>query len=51
MNYLSFFSGIGGFEVAVNKVFPDSKCLGFSEIDEHALLIYTKHYPTHKKYY
>lgn len=48
MNYLSFFSGIGGFEVAIHNVFPNAKCLGFSEIDNHALYIYSKHFPDHK---
>lgn len=47
INYISFFSGIGGFEVAINNVFKDSHCLGFSEIDKFAISVYEKHFPSH----
>ena len=32
MKYLSLFSGIGGFELGINDVFPDAQCVGYSEI-------------------
>lgn len=48
MKYLSFFSGIGGFEVAIYRVFPDAECIGYSEISTPALKVYKKHFPTHE---
>ena len=48
MKYLSVFSGIGGFEVAIHDLFPFAECVGFSEIDPTAIDIYMKHFPTHK---
>lgn len=48
MKYLSFFSGIGGFEVAIHQTFPSATCLGYSEIKPNAIKIYEKHFPTHK---
>lgn len=48
MNYLSFFSGIGGFERALHKVIPKAKCIGFSEIDQSAIDVYKQHYPIHE---
>lgn len=47
MRYLSLFSGIGGFEYAIQKVFPRAVCVGFSEIDKFAIQIYQQHFPTH----
>jgi DNA-cytosine methyltransferase len=48
MKYLSLFSGIGGFEVALHSIFPHSQCLGFSEIKPEAITVYQHHFPTHK---
>jgi DNA-cytosine methyltransferase len=48
MKYLSLFSGIGGFEVAIHRVFPDSECIGYSEIKPHAVKVYEQHFPGHK---
>ena len=48
MKYLSLFSGIGGFELAIQSVFPNAECIGFSEIDKYAIQTYLKHYPEHK---
>lgn len=48
MKYLSLFSGIGGFEIAINRVYPNAECLGYSEIDKFALKLYQHHYPNHK---
>jgi DNA-cytosine methyltransferase len=47
MKYLSLFSGIGGFELALHKNFPDATCLGFSEVDKAALTVYQSHFPFH----
>lgn len=47
LRYLSLFSGIGGFEVGIQKVFPDAKCVGFSEVNDDALTIYRKNFPDH----
>ena len=48
MKYLSLFSGIGGFEVALHSIFPLSQCLGFSEIKPEAITVYQQHFPTHQ---
>lgn len=48
MKYLSLFSGIGGFEVAIHKIFPDAECIGYSEVKPHAIKVYEYHYPGHK---
>ena len=50
MKYLSLFSGIGGFEKAIQDVLPNAECVGFSEIDKYAQQIYLKHFPNHKPY-
>jgi DNA-cytosine methyltransferase len=48
MNYLSFFSGIGGFELAIQNSFgKKAHCCGYSEIDPSALQVYQKHFPDH----
>ena len=48
MRYLSLFSGIGGFEVAIHQVYGNTaECVGYSEIDKHALAEYERHYPNH----
>ena len=46
MKYLSLFSGIGGFELGM----PGFECVGFSEIDRHAIQIYKRHFPRHNNY-
>lgn len=48
LRYLSLCSGIGGFELAILRVFPDAKCLGYSEVDKDALSVYQHHFPSHK---
>ena len=45
IKYLSLFSGIGGFELAIQSIFPNAECVGFSEIDKHAIKTYKKHFP------
>jgi site-specific DNA-cytosine methylase len=47
LRYLSLFSGIGGFELGLQCVFPLSTCLGFSEIDPHCISIYQYWFPNH----
>jgi len=47
MKYLSLFSGIGGFELGIDK---KAECIGFSEIDKYAIQIYKKHFPNHNNY-
>lgn len=48
LNYLSFFSGIGGFELALENTFGEkATCVGFSEIDKTAISVYKHHYPQH----
>lgn len=48
MKYLSLFSGIGGFELGIQSVFPNAECVGYSEVDKFAVMVYEKHFPTHK---
>jgi site-specific DNA-cytosine methylase len=47
LTYISLFSGIGGFEVGILKIFPNAKCLGYSEILEDAIDVYEEHFPDH----
>ena len=49
LKYLSLFSGIGGFELGIRKVFPNTECVGFSEIDPHAIKVYKHHFPNHRE--
>jgi DNA (cytosine-5)-methyltransferase 1 len=44
------FSGIGGFEKAIQNKLPHFENVGFSEIEPNAIRIYEKHFPTHKNY-
>ena len=41
MKYLSLFSGIGGFELAIGN---RGKCVGYSEIDKYAIKVYERHF-------
>ena len=45
--YFSTFSGIGGFEAAIQTTRPQAICVGYSEINKHACQIYRSHFPTH----
>lgn len=47
MDYFSFFSGIGGFELGIKGAHPGSNCLGYSEVESSALKVYKKHFPEH----
>lgn len=48
LTYLSLFSGIGGFEQGIRQIFPNAKCLGYSEINPSSIKIYEEHFPDHK---
>lgn len=47
LRYVSLFSGIGGFEVGIHKIFPNAECMGFSEINPNAIKVYKEHFPDH----
>ena len=53
LKYFSTFSGIGGFELAIESVAKDlgieTECIGYSEIDPYAVSVYEKHF-TNKNY-
>jgi DNA (cytosine-5)-methyltransferase 1 len=48
MKYISLFSGIGGFEVAVHNILHNAECIGFSEVDKFALQVYQSHFSSHR---
>ena len=39
ITYFSTFSGVGGFEIGIQKAIPNAKCVGMSEIDKQAISI------------
>jgi DNA-cytosine methyltransferase len=47
ISYVSLFSGIGGFELGIKKVFPFAKCVAFAEIQEQKIQVYKSHFPDH----
>jgi site-specific DNA-cytosine methylase len=47
LRYFSAFAGIGVTELAFKNVFPDSVCVGYSEIDPYAIAVYREHFPDH----
>lgn len=50
IKYLSLFTGIGGFEVGIEKAGVDWECVGFSEIKPHSIQVYENHFPDHKNW-
>ena len=48
--YFSMFSGIGGFELGIQRSIPDARCIGYSETDKFAIQTYQKHFPKHKNF-
>lgn len=48
IRYFSMFSGIGGFELGIEQAAQDlgltSECVGYSEIDKHAIKTYEEHF-------
>lgn len=47
LRYISLFSGIGGFEVGIHKIYPNAICLGFSEVNPNSIKVYKEHFPDH----
>lgn len=47
LRYMSLFSGIGGFELAIHELFPEAECIGYSEIKPSAIRVYEHHFPRH----
>ncbi len=45
MKYLSLFSGVGGFEIGIERAMPNAQCVGFSEIDKYASAVLKCHFP------
>lgn len=50
LKYFSCFTGIGAAEIAFREVFPESICVGYSEIDSSAIKVYEKNFPGHKNF-
>ena len=52
IKYFSMFSGIGGFEVGMhNSKYKDElECVGFSEVNNYAISIYSRWFPNHRNY-
>lgn len=50
MKYFSTFSGVGGFELGIQKACPGAICVGYSEIDKYADAIYKYHFKEAKNY-
>ena len=48
VRYFSTFSGIGGFEIALQDA--GHECGGYSEIDKYASQVYASHFPSHPAY-
>lgn len=48
MKFFSAFAGVGGFDLPL--VEAGHECVGFSEIDRHAITAYLHHFPSHKNY-
>jgi DNA (cytosine-5)-methyltransferase 1 len=48
LRYLDTFSGIGGFALPLEEL--GHECVGFCEIDPHAIQIYRSHFPSHPCY-
>jgi DNA (cytosine-5)-methyltransferase 1 len=42
--YLSTFTGIGGFEIGIQRAIPDAECVGYSEVNEPAIKTYERHF-------
>lgn len=48
--YFSTFSGIGGFELGIHGAIEDSECVGYSEIDRHAMSVFARQFKGVKNY-
>lgn len=51
LRYFSMFSGIGGFEIGIEKAARAHgvpvECVGYSEIEKNAIKVYERHWPEH----
>jgi site-specific DNA-cytosine methylase len=47
MRYLSLFSGLGGFEIAIHDLWPRASCVAYSEIKPEAIEVYSRRFPDH----
>jgi len=47
MKYGSTFTGVGGFELGISSIFPDAKCVYYSENNKFAEKTYLKNFPKH----
>lgn len=51
IRYFSTFAGIGGFELGIQQAAESlsflAECVGYSEIDKHAIATYERHFPEH----
>lgn len=54
LRYFSTFSGIGGFELAIERAaklaFLAPTCVGYSEINPYSISVYERHFKEHKNY-
>lgn len=50
MKYFSLFTGVGGFELGIEKVDESAVCIGFSEIDKYASQVLKYKFPNVKNY-
>lgn len=51
MKYFSMFSGIGGFEYVIEKATGGKwECVGYSEIDKHAIAVYSHRFSGQRNY-
>lgn len=48
MRYFSTFTGIGGLDSGLEEL--GAECVGFSDIKESSMRIYSRHYPDHKAF-
>lgn len=45
MKYISLFSGVGGFELAIHNTIERAECLAWSEIDQFAIKVFEHRFP------
>ena len=50
MKFFSLFTGVGGFEIAIQGANPEAQCVGYSEIEKNACMIMKYRYPEVKNY-
>lgn len=54
LRYFSMFSGIGGFEIGIERAAEAHgapvECIGYSEIEPNAIKVYERHWPHHVNY-